>query len=279
MQQRLEKIVLYPGAFSGVMTKYVAVQIAADLPAESFEVHCGGIVTEERVEHFRNSEDCAFSFLSGDAREIIDQVKSRKHFYLNADGFALGIVTGDNKGKVKRIREDGMECVFTGKEILRYVLKPAVNFLHYDRKEFQQVAPDKYYRAPEKLVYKFISDMPVFAYDNTGSLFLNSANILIPKIPGMSIKTVLAFLNSNFLRYYYSIIFGDVKILKGNLMLLPFPEISPETAMEIDRLVDAILNNGDDCEEMLQKIIYECYQLSKEQILIVERYLYGNTAK
>lgn len=40
----------------------------------------------------------------------------------------------------------------------------------------------------------------MFAYDDTSSLFLNSANILIPNIPGMSTKTVLAFLNSSLYR-------------------------------------------------------------------------------
>lgn len=279
LQKRLEKIVLYSGSFTGVMTKYVAIQAAAALPEESFELHCGGIVTREKIAYFQNSRDCAFAFLSGEDREIIAQIQRCKHFYLNSDGFALGIVTGDNKGKVKRVCEEGMEKVFTGKEISRYVLKTAVNFLRYDRSGFQQAAPDEYYRAPEKLVYKFISNEVVFAYDNTGSLFLNSANILIPEIPGMSIKTVLAFLNSNVLRYYYKIMFGDVKILKGNLMQLPFPEIPPETAEKIDRLIDAVLNGGCDCEEQLQNIIYACYQLSDKQISVIEGYFRKTNAE
>jgi hypothetical protein len=149
-----------------------------------------------------------------------------------------------------------------------------VKFLHYDKNTLQQTAPEKYYRAPEKLVYKFISNQLVFAYDDTGVLCLNSANILIPDIPGMSIKTVLAFLNSNVLRYYYQARFKDLKILKSKLIQLPFPNVSPENAVEIDRLTDYILKGCDAFEKELQAVIYRCYKLSPEQVQLIEKTLY-----
>ena len=102
---------------------------------------------------------------------------------------------------------------------------------------------------------------------------MNSANVLIPEIPGMSIKTVLAFLNSKFLRYYYSVFFGDIKILKGNLLQLPFPAISPEKSAEIDHLVDMILSGSDAAETSLQNLIYESYRISDEEIEFIEKTL------
>ena len=96
-----------------------------------------------------------------------------------------------------------MEKIYTGKEIKPYFLEQARHYIFYQRQALQQTAKEEYYRAKEKLVYKFISKKLVFAYDNTGSLFLNSANILIPSIPNMSIKTVMAFLNTPLYQFLY----------------------------------------------------------------------------
>lgn len=107
-----------------------------------------------------------------------------------------------------------------------YRLKPLKLFIRYNRNELQQVAKEKYYRAKEKLVYKFVSDKLVFAYDESATLVLNSANILIPRAPTMSTKTVLAFLNTELYQYLYRVLFAEIKILKGNLLQLPFPLLS-----------------------------------------------------
>lgn len=270
----LEKVRLYDGVFSGVMTKYVSI-CAGKAPGKThFLLSDGKFDRQIAVADICKDSDCTFCFVSEEKRKILDQINSQRHFDLSESTFALGIVTGDNKNKLFNTQKAGMEPVITGKEVCRYTLSPAVKFLRYDRDTLQQTAPEMYYRAPEKLVYKFISNQLVFAYDNAGLLCLNSANILIPEIPGMSIKTVLAFLNSDVLRYYYQEMFKDVKILKGNLMQLPFPEISPDVAVEIDRLTDYILKGCDAFEKDLQALIYRCYKLSSEQIQLVNKTLY-----
>lgn len=97
------------------------------------------------------------------------------------------------------------------------------NYINYTRENFQQVAPENIYRAKEKLVYKFISKKLIFAYDNKQRLFLNSANILIPKLENYTIKNVMTFLNSTLFQYIYTKKFNELKVLKGNLTELPFP--------------------------------------------------------
>jgi hypothetical protein len=275
----LEKVRLYDGVFSGVMTKYVSI-CAGKVPGKThFLLSDGKFDRQIAVADILKDSDCTFCFVSDEKRKILDQINSQRHFALSESTFALGIVTGDNKNKLFNTLEAGMEPVITGKEVSRYTLSPAVKFLHYDRDTLQQTAPEKYYRAPEKLVYKFISNQLVFAYDDTGVLCLNSANILIPDIPGMSIKTVLAFLNSNVLRYYYQARFKDLKILKSNLIQLPFPDVSPENAVEIDRLTDYILKGCDAFEKELQAVIYRCYKLSPEQVQLIEKTLYPEGEK
>lgn len=123
------------------------------------------------------------------------------------------------------------------------------------------MAKEKYYRAKEKLVYKFISNKLVFAYDNTASLFLNSANILIPQIPNMSIKTVLGFLNSELYQYLYCTLFSEIKILKGNLIELPFIGITQEQDNLISSYVQNILNGNDNYIINVQEEIYKLFRL------------------
>ena len=140
----------------------------------------------------------------------------------------------------------------------------------------QQVANEEYYRAQEKLVYKFISDKLVFAYDNTKRLCLNSANILIPHIPNMHIKTVLAFLNSTMYQYLYATLFSEIKILKGNLMELPFPTLTKEQDIEITQIVDKILEGDNMQIPVLNGIIFQLFNLANNQIQYIEQGLWKN---
>ena len=155
------------------------------------------------------------------------------------------------------------------------MLKAPTKYIVYDRKSFQQVAKDEIYRAEEKLVYKFISNKLVFAYDNSQSLFLNSANILIPKIPNMSIKTVLAFLNSELYQYLYCVLFSEIKILKGNLIELPFPDISATQNLEISAYVDKVLAGEKEYISTIQTAIYEIFGLTSEHITHIREKLNG----
>ena len=63
-----------------------------------------------------------------------------------------------------------------------YLFRAPAAFIRFDPDRFQQAAPERKYRAPEKLVYRFISKKLIVAYDDRGRLTLNSANILIPRV-------------------------------------------------------------------------------------------------
>ena len=173
--------------------------------------------------------------------------------------WALGIVTGDNRKHIVSTFEEGTELIYTGKEVSKYFLNPSNKYIKYDRQNFQQVAADCLYRAPEKLIYKFISKKLVFAYDNNSNLFLNSANILIPKMKTHSVKTALAFLNSEIFQYIYMKKFNELKILKGNLLQLPFPILTDENFRNLENLVDLYLANRNilhlnEIDDMIYKI-------------------------
>ena len=247
----IQLITLYNGSFSGVQTKYIDIAVCHSEPRRGEEPAKRYVNVDESGSSRLVSEDAFyltknlnFNLLSNSDLEKVKKILSKGKYTLKESIWGLGIVTGDNKKHLKPKQGRGMEPIYTGKEIEAYTLKQPRYFVKYKRADYQQVAKDEIYHTDEKLVYKFISKNLVFAYDGSGSLFLNSANILIPCIPGMSIKTVLAFLNSETFKFLYKSLFGEIKILKGNLMELPFPEISEETDKKLTNLVDEVLKGN-----------------------------------
>lgn len=105
--------------------------------------------------------------------------------------------------------------MISGRDLLHYNIKECSYHLVYQRELFQQVAPEEYYRAPEKLLYRFVHQRLVVAYDNHQRLSINSANILIPKLTGVSVKYVMAVLNSRVVQFYRTITNPDVKVLRS----------------------------------------------------------------
>ena len=177
--------------------------------------------------------------------------------------FALGIVTGDNKAHLSAEKLPGMEPVLKGGDIRRFGIGTPKNFIRFTPDAFQQVAPTAMYRAEEKLLYRFISEVPVFAYDDGRRLSLNSANILIPEIPGLRMKYVLAILNSSAAAFWLAKRFRSVKMLRSHLEALPIPVVPDEVQEQIVREVERIMSadRGEDVEALYGALDAEVMRL------------------
>lgn len=272
-------ITLYSGVFSGVTTHYVDIEVYNTEDNRLISVYTPEKVFVVDRKNFFKTENLVFNFQNNFDAEIINKVNCCKKYTLKDSIWALGIVTGDNKNKLLKTPIDGSEHIYTGKEILPYRLAVPKNYIIYNRINFQQVAKEEFYRADEKLVYKFISNKLVFAYDDTKSLFLNSANILIPNIPNMSIKTVLAFLNSELFQYLYEVLFSEIKILKGNLCELPFPKITKEQDVLLTSYVQRILDGESQYIDIVQNEIFNIYEITTEQKRYIREKLNGTFNK
>ena len=107
------------------------------------------------------------------------------------------------------------------------------NYIRFVPESFQQVAPVEMYRAKEKLLYRFISEVPVFTYDDQQTLSLNSCNIVIPDIDGLEMKYILAILNSSVAAYFISKKFNSVKLLRLHIEQMPIPVVSIDVQASI----------------------------------------------
>jgi len=271
-ETRMESLKCYREHFKGVFTDFVSLKVSKKPVFESQNY----IVTSEKNEVYRKTlvprEDEFFAIpMRNDYDEaIIGKVERLRHDDLSHSLWALGIITGNNAKLLKNRMAQGLEPIYTGKDIVKYKLKPASRYIKYDRADFQQCAKDELYRAQEKLVYKFVSSRLCFTYDDKQRLFLNSANILIPKVDGMSIKTVLAFLNSSLFGFLYAKKFNDLKILKGNLSALPFPKISSTMNDQLTALVDEALKGSVDAVAEIDNVIFALYQFNNDEIRIIQ---------
>lgn len=246
---QITKINIASRAFSNVLSNTITIQLTKRKNKSS------NIVIKKENKNlninqnfYLNNINCNFSVLDNKDAEILEKIYSIPHKKLDENSiWAIGIVTGNNTKYISENSLDGEE-IYSGKNITREGISDTNKYINYQRKNFQQTAPDKIYRAKEKLVYKFISKRPVFAYDDKQRLFLNSANILIPKLEGYTIKEVMAFLNSELFEYIYLKKFNEIKILKGNLMELPFPDkpghiLTNENIFEIFNLTPDEINH------------------------------------
>ena len=189
--------------------------------------------------------------------------------------FALGIVTGNNAALLHTAPAKGLEPVIKGSDISKYHINSVSGYVSFQPEHFQQTAPEHLYRAPEKLFYRFINKQLIFAYDNTGLLSLNSCNIVIPQIPGLSVKYVLAVLNSSVAQFFFEKKFHSVKVLRSHLEQIPIPVADEETQNLIVELVDKLMvldENSSDYKETYQYLdckIAELFSLTQSEFEII----------
>lgn len=270
------KFVSYLGnVFSGVQCPAIILGVALD-QAKSV-VGCK-VYTENRrftIALERQFLDGLLSFnVTDEESECLQAISSIQNVtYLKGQArFALGIVTGNNREYLSEEQHEGYEAVLKGSDIYRYSIIHSGNYIRFAPESFQQVAPLDVYRAKEKLLYRFICAVPVFAYDNKQTLSLNSCNIVIPEIPGISMKYILAILNSSIASFYFIKKYNSVKLLRSHIEQIPIPIISEEIQERIVKKVDVIMRSTEKITTLYEDIdneIMSLYGLSSEQKEII----------
>ena len=224
----------------------------------------------------------------GEYRLLVKLEKSDNCIFLRGQAdFALGIVTGDNDRYLSEECADGMEGVITGAGVYRYRYGEPERFIASDISLYQQAAPERIYRAPEKLIYRFINRQLVFAYDDGRHLTLNSCNVLIPHVQGLDMKYIMAVLNSRIAQYIYEKRYNAVKVLRSHIESLPIPAADEKTQRDIISKVDELILAGtnayvtDQIEQFrvydeIDDIVRHLYSVTDEEYEFIKRALSGS---
>lgn len=270
----IRQINLFKGRFDGVFTDFFSIKLLPH-PVGHHNYKVGNDIHVSLPVTSHEQSDIPLCNVHPMEMSIKNKVWQKANDTLAHSQWALGIVTGDNKKKLLDKPKRGAEPIFTGKEISPYTIGLEKKYIVFAPDRFQQCAKEEYFRAPEKLVYRFIAKHPIVAYDNKQRLCLNSANILIPQVETLSVKSVSAFLNSTLYQYLYVIHCSDLKVLKGNLCKLPFPSVSPEEDSAISQLVDKVLSDGlsPDLSEMIDEAINRLFRITQDEQQYMKDYL------
>lgn len=260
--------------FLGVMSKIVQVNMIANTLGNQTKVileNQNEPIFIDRI-NFTQSPSLIFEYTNSERDNLLLQtIFSVHHEKIGSRSeWGLGIVTGNNSAFIKDVEFENWRPVLTGKELKPYIILPEKQWLDFRPDSFQQFPSNNIFDHSEKLFYKFVSKELVFSYDDKQRISLNSANVLIPNLNHMSIKASLAFLNSKVFKYIFKKKFGTFKILKGNLLELPFPILNRESIIEIENLVQKILDGNEAKIVDLEAAIYKSFDLDLTEIQHIE---------
>lgn len=269
--------------FDGVQCPCILLQlIATGKPLST-----AGMMIEDRTRTFiiameRTVVPENFSFrMTDEEYRVLEKIKNSIPvcYLANHADFALGIVTGNNKKFLSTEKTEHSEMVLKGTDICKYHINPAKQYLRFEPEQFQQVAPLEIYRAPEKLLYRFISNQLVVAYDDRQMLSLNSCNIVIPKIEGMQIKYILAILNSSVSQFVYQKEFHSIKVLRAHMEHIPIPRVGKAIQNEIIAMTEPLIHGmgkeaAETCQKRLDCRIMDLFRLSAEEQWIIRHALH-----
>ena len=182
--------------------------------------------------------------------------------------------------------------LIASREIFPFDNFKAKRYIYPDPSVFFQIPAENNFES-KKLLMRYLSVKPVFAYDNNGFYFMNDVAAAIPRTSDIDLFFAEGYLNSKLVEFFYKIKFPHHnKFLKKNFNKIPFilcgknlQRIIADKVMRIHELnKDMILASDKNLvkaeisllSERLNGFVYQLFKLRPEETKIIERYLCEN---
>ncbi len=210
-----------------------------------------------------------------------------------------GLRTGNNKKYLADEPRGGTwKHAAGGKHVGRYMPLRKEVFVRYERDLLDAPRREEIFISPEKIVVQEVRNISlerriVATLDTEKTYCLQSTNVINIKEPAnVDIRYVLGVLNSNAANFYFRCSFpGNNHIPSNQLLRIPVPEPQgSDAAAQMVELVDRMLSlhkglseaktshdkevlkrqiDATDCQ--IDRLVYELYELTDEEIAIVEK--------
>ena len=220
--------------------------------------------------------------LSDERLSIIEKIQNKKHVLF---GEIVDITRGIECGKSdKCITLTPNEYkLIRGQDCIKYSIVPTNLFCIYDRRDISKFKPLNLY-LDTKLLIRRVANELISTVDSDNYLCLNT--IYCGKIKDNNYKYsyVCAVLNSSLMNYWFRNIFVLTDklfpyIRKSQLDFIPIAKALPEEQEQISNIVNQILakkhsNYSSDTtylEKEIDKLVYRLYNLTGEEIGVIER--------
>lgn len=172
-------------------------------------------------------------------------------------------------------KDDSYKPVVDGVHVRRYELLPNAEYVCFNKYAIKSGGNAEVYHR-ERILVRQIGKFPEGTLCPSGVYTLNTIYNIYLLNDRISIKYLLALINSKVLRYYWIEKFSDSKetfpkIKKRPLEALPIVEASCNTQQRIASIVDSIINSKNKkYESEIDTIVYRLYNLTYDEVLIVD---------
>ncbi len=193
---------------------------------------------------FYKNKNLEFTLLKNEEfRSIFDIIESKSVNLGDISRINFGLQTPNRKlypDSVKIIENedeivDPYKPCITGKDINRYQLEFKNRYVFYDidTRSGGCWDPEMHFNN-KKIIVRQIGKYPIAAIDNYGYACLNTAFMIVSAAKEYDIEYLIAFLNSNLIKFYWHYNFSDYKTLfpkikKANLVEIPIYSINHQS--------------------------------------------------
>ena len=240
------------------------------------------LLTLKKKSNFTSQDNYVLNIFSN---KIIDKIFRKNldslfdHCIIN-QAIAL---KGDKSLTIKyENRLNKYDKLLEGRNIFKYGIDWDGKYLEYNLQRIHSCKRKDIFESEEKLLFRRVSESLIFTYDNEQYFALNTLVVVnLRDTSKLNLKFLLALLNSRLLNYIYKNKFKSTKkvfseIQAKSVAKLPIVNIPLEKQSNIIKIVDEIIYKNrceidtKKLEEYIDKIVYELYGLSEEEIKIIE---------
>lgn len=212
-----------------------------------------------------------------------------------------GIITGDNKKYISDKQSSSKwKPILKGRDINRYSTSFNGNYVYYSPADLWSNTDEKMFKVPEKIISRQTSDKLIATIDRGQYFSLDSTHVIHPIGDKINIQYLLGLYNSRLINFLYQSrvqeggrVFAQVKTV--NIKPLPIKLIDQKNKSEVLKhaeiisLVDTLLKLNvevqsaklpnkieqikqkiEHCEEKINQLVYELYELTLAEIKVVE---------
>src|SRR5260221_1846244 len=235
--------------------------------------------------------------VSNTEMQIISKLEKAVYRLGNLCTINQGVRTGDNDRYLSDIRSgDLWKPAAGGKHVGRYDLLDRGLYVYYDPKVLDAPRKPELFTSPEKLVVQEIRNITlsrriIATYDSEQFYCLQSTNVINLRPDNdsnLALKFLLGILNSNCVNYFFRQRFsGNNHIASNQLAQIPVPVADKARHDKLVSLVERMLElhkrsprmpqekeslqrEIESLDRAIDKLVYELYGLSEDEIRIVE---------
>ena len=262
-------------------------------------------VTQVSNSKFLLSQNFKFNIANNDStEELLARIEANSIRLGEITDTCIGIQLGGSHGTstkedflTTKASNKSWKKVIDGKEINSYKINWRGNYVHYGN-WLHRKRDEKYFLNP-KILIRQIGNTPIATFDNQNYYTLNTLYNII-SISDYSLKYLLAIINSNLGKWFWKKVNSDFKTLfpkikKSEIESIPVSKIDFNSKSnknqynEIIKHVDLLLKLNEDLkseklqskieqiktriehsEEKINQLVYELYELTPEEIKIIE---------